>query len=49
MLYLEVQLRDVVDMDISKMNLYLYLYLLRLYPGCYSYTEGATWKVLDAF
>ena len=27
--------------------LYLYLYLLHLYPGFYSYTEGATWKILD--
>ena len=26
---------------------YLYLYLLHLYPGFYSYTEGATWKILD--
>ena len=25
----------------------LYLYLLHLYPGFYSYTEGATWKILD--
>ena len=23
------------------------LYLLYLYPGFYSYTEGATWKILD--
>ena len=27
--------------------LYLYLYLLYLYPGFYSYTDGATWKILD--
>ena len=27
----------------------LYLYLLNLYPGFYSYTEGATWKILDLF
>ena len=26
---------------------YLYLYLLHLYPDFYSYTEGATWKILD--
>ena len=25
----------------------LYLYLLHLYPGFYSYAEGATWKILD--
>ena len=25
----------------GKFNLYLYLYLLHLYPGFYSYTEGA--------
>ena len=29
------------------MHLYLYLYLLYQYPGFYSYTEGATWKILD--
>ena len=23
------------------------LYLLHLYPGFYSYTEGATWKIPD--
>ena len=23
------------------------LYCLYLYPGFYSYTEGATWKILD--
>ena len=23
------------------------LYSLHLYPGFYSYTEGATWKILD--
>ena len=27
--------------------LYLYLYLIHLYPGFYSYNEGATWKILD--
>ena len=26
---------------------FLYLYSLHLYPGFYSYTEGATWKILD--
>ena len=26
---------------------YLYLYFLHVYPGYYSYTEGATWKILD--
>ena len=25
----------------------IFLYLLHLYPGFYSYTEGATWKILD--
>ena len=25
------------------------LYCLYLYPGFYSYTEGATWKILDLF
>ena len=28
---------------------YLYLNLLYLYPGFYSYTEGAIWKILDLF
>ena len=23
------------------------MYCLYLYPGFYSYTEGATWKILD--
>ena len=31
----------------DEVKLYLYLYLLYLYPGFYSYTEGATWKILD--
>ena len=26
---------------------FLYLYLLYLYPGFYSYAEGATWKILN--
>ena len=26
-----------------------YLYLWHLYPGFYSYTEGATWKILVHF
>ena len=31
----------------NEIKFYLYLYLLHLYPGFYSYTEGATWKILD--
>ena len=32
-------------MDVS--NLLCVLYWLYLYSGFYSYTEGATWKILD--
>ena len=36
--------------DGSVMKLYcIVLYCLYLYPGFYSYTEGATWKILDLF
>ena len=31
----------------SKISVQLYLYLLHLYPGFYSFTEGATWTILD--
>ena len=27
----------------------IFLYLLHLYPGFYSYPEGATWKIRDRF
>ena len=27
----------------------VYLYLLHMYPGFYSYTEGATWKIQDLY
>ena len=33
--------------DVPSVFLNLYLYLLYLYPGFYSYAEGATWKILD--
>ena len=32
-----------MDLDIFV----FFLYLLHLYPRFYSYTEGATWKILD--
>ena len=30
-----------------RVHFVFFLYLFHLYPGFYSYTEGATWKILD--
>ena len=34
-------------MHVAFVRIRKFLYLLYLYPGFYSYTEGATWKILD--
>ena len=31
----------------TSFNIYVFFYLLHLYPGFNSYTKGATWKILD--
>ena len=34
------------DKEMSQ-SIVLYCIVYNLYPGFYSYTEGATWKILD--
>ena len=38
---------NITDQLQEAEDLIFILYLLHLYPGFYSYTEGATWKILD--
>ena len=39
-------MKRIVKLSIYKI-FFVFLYLLHLYPGFNSYTEVATWKILD--
>ena len=44
LMYIAGILLDALD---GAIGYCIVLYCLYLYPGFYSYTEGATWKILD--
>ena len=41
-----VEADNLISRTITSYDIFVFLYLLYLYPGFYSYTEGATWKIL---
>ena len=47
----DVKSEDDFDFNLNDFLIFfkncIVLYCLYLYPGFYSYTEGATWKILD--